>query len=218
MAQLGVGGDERLEPERAKRATVVGHDRDHRGHVALVVDLGEVAQGPAAQLGGLGQGELDRGDRVVHVRRRGDVEPVLVLAPVVPAAGDPPGPTGGGLELGEVQLPDLVRAGRWRGERGLAARGQLAAFTLVVGLKEQTLLAQQAQHGGLGDAVPVVADHRPDLAVPPCWVGQSMGPDRLADPGPGRARPRALDRVPGPGAGLMATPGPLGHADQRTEP
>src|SRR5665648_367465 len=48
--------------------------------------------------------------------------------------------------------------------------------------------------------------------------GQSMRPDRLADPGPGRPRPRSLDRVSGPGAGLMAAPGPLGHADQRTEP
>jgi hypothetical protein len=68
------------------------------------------------------------------------VEAVLVLAPVVPTPGDPPGPSGGGLELGEVQLPDLVRAGRRRGERGLAAFGEPAAFALVVRLQDQAVV------------------------------------------------------------------------------
>ena len=79
----------------------------------------------------VGQGELDGIDRVVLIPGREHVERVLVLGPVVPATGDPPGPTGGGLELGEVQLPDLVRAGRGVRERGLPALGQLAAFALV---------------------------------------------------------------------------------------
>lgn len=68
--QLGVGDDERLEPEGPEWATVVGHDRDDRPGVALGVDGREVAQRPAAQLGGLGKGELDRGYRVVLVRGR----------------------------------------------------------------------------------------------------------------------------------------------------
>jgi hypothetical protein len=68
------------------------------------------------------------------------VEAVLVLGPVVPAAGQAPGAPGGGLELGEVQLPDLVRAGRRRGERGLAAFGEPAAFALVVRLQDQAVV------------------------------------------------------------------------------
>ena len=50
--QLGVGDDERLEPEGPGWATVVGHDRGDRPHVALGVDGREVAQRRAAQLSG----------------------------------------------------------------------------------------------------------------------------------------------------------------------
>ena len=218
MAQLGVGGDERLEPEGPERAAVVGHDRDRRDEVRVGVDLARGDQWPAE--GGLvvGQGELDRSDRVVLVRGRGRVPGVFVLRPVVPAPGQAPGLAGGGLELGEVQLPDLIRAGGLGRERGLAAGGQLAAFALVVRLQDQALITQQAQDAGLGDGVPVVAAHRPDLAMTPRRVGQRVPARRVADALPGRARPRALDPGPGPGTGLMAAPGPLGHADQLTEP
>jgi len=109
VAQFGVGGDEGLEPERAERPAVVGDDRDQRLHISIDVPLGEFAERSSGQAFGLGEGELDRGDRVVLVRRRGHVPPEFVLAPVVPAAGQPPRPAGGGLELGEVQLPHLVR-------------------------------------------------------------------------------------------------------------
>src|SRR5450759_5278484 len=45
-----------------------------------------------------------------------------------------------------------------------------------------------------------------------------MRADRVADPRACRPRPRALARVSGAGACLMATPGPLGPADQLAEP
>src|SRR3712207_7508493 len=48
-AQLGVSGDERLEPEGAERPAVVGDDGDQRNHVALRVARGEVGQRPAGQ-------------------------------------------------------------------------------------------------------------------------------------------------------------------------
>ena len=139
--------------------------------VAVVVGVAGVDQRAAERGLVVGQGELDRGDRVVLVRGRGRVPGVLVLGPVVPASGQAPRPTGGGLELGEVQLPDLVRSGRVGRERGLAPGGVLAPFSLVVRLQQQALVPQQAQHGGLTDPVPVVAAHRPDLAVPPRRVG-----------------------------------------------
>lgn len=69
MTQLGVSGDERLEPERPERATVVGHDRHQRHHVALLVAAAEVDQRRAGQPLRLGQRELDRSDGVVLVRR-----------------------------------------------------------------------------------------------------------------------------------------------------
>jgi hypothetical protein len=118
------------EPERPKRSAVVGHDGDRRDHVALLVALGEVGQRAAGQVGGLGERGLDRGDRVVGVRRRCHVPARLVLAPVVPAAGQPPRAAGGGLDTGEksschtqlgpvgsVAKAALRRAASWRRSR-----------------------------------------------------------------------------------------------------
>src|SRR5690606_24969968 len=143
---------------------------------------------------------------------------VLVLRPVVPAPGDAPRAAGRGLELGEVQLPHLVRPRRFGGERGLPAGRELAAFPLVGGGQDQPFIAQQAQHGGLADPVPVVAHHGPHLAVPPCRMRQRVPPRGHAHALARRARPRPLDRGPGPGAGLPAPPRPLGHADHLAEP
>src|SRR5690606_41986840 len=99
---------------------------------------------------------------------------MLVLAPVVPTARQPPGAAGGGLELAEVQLPDLVRPGRVVGERCLASLGKLAAFALVVRGQDQPLVAQEPSHGRLADDDPVVADHGPDTAVAPCRLLHSV--------------------------------------------
>lgn len=69
MPEHRVGGDEVLEPERAKRPTVVGDQRDRDDLTGLWIS--EVAdQGHAAEHGfSLGEGEFDPGDRVVLVRR-----------------------------------------------------------------------------------------------------------------------------------------------------
>lgn len=69
----------------------------------------------------------------------------------------PPGAASGGLELGEVRLPDLVGSRRLHREGRLPPGGELAAFTLVIGLQDQPLIAQEPQNGGLGHHVPVVA-------------------------------------------------------------
>ncbi|MDX2854210.1 hypothetical protein PV342_38475 [Streptomyces sp. PA03-3a] len=143
MPQLGAGGDERLEPERAERSAVVGDDRDQRLHRAVGVPWGKLCQRPAGQPRSFCQGKLDGGDRVVLVCGGRDVPAQFVLRPVIAAAGQPPGAAGGGLELGEVQLPDLVRADRLAGERRLAPRRELPTFALVVRLQQQTLVAQQ---------------------------------------------------------------------------
>ena len=75
--------------------------------------------------------------------------PVLELGPVVPASRESPRPAGSGLELGEVQLPDLVRPGRVLRERGFAALGKLPALALVLVRQDQTPVSQPTQHCGL---------------------------------------------------------------------
>ncbi|WP_370105683.1 hypothetical protein [Streptacidiphilus sp. BW17] len=50
----------------------------------------QIDQPVPGQALGLGQGELDRCDRVVLVRGRGHVPAEFVLRPVVPAAGQTP--------------------------------------------------------------------------------------------------------------------------------
>ena len=67
-------------------------------------DRALIAQRAAEQRLVIGEGHLDGGDGVVLVRRRGQVERVLVLRPVVPAPGQPPRAPSSGLELGEVQF------------------------------------------------------------------------------------------------------------------
>ena len=86
--------------QRSERAAVVRDDRDQRLDGAVVVAAGEVDQRDPGQLGRLGQGELDGGDRVMLIGGRGRVESVLVLRPVVPTPRDAPRATGGRLELG----------------------------------------------------------------------------------------------------------------------
>jgi len=139
-----VGEDEGLEPEGPERAAVVGDDRDDwLDLTCLGVDLAEICEWVAEHGLVVGQREFDGIDRVELVRGRRDVERMLVLAPVVPTARQPPGAAGGGLELAEVQLPDLVRPGRVVGERCLASLGKLAAFALVVRWQDQPLVAQE---------------------------------------------------------------------------
>ena len=116
------------------------------------------------QLGQLDR--VDRVDRVVLVTGGPDVEGMFVLGSVVPASGQPPGPTAGGLELAEVQSPNLVRSAGLGSERGLASLSEPTPLPLILRGQDQPLVTQDTQHTRLGEHVPVMADHRPDLPVP----------------------------------------------------
>jgi len=95
---------------------------------------------------------------------------------------------------GEVELPDLVRADRLLGERRLPALGQFAALALVLITQYQAAVTP-AQHRGLGDHVPIVADHRPDLAVSPHRMVQRVLVDQLRSCLTGRSWPPALQNT-----------------------
>jgi hypothetical protein len=71
VAELRMGGDERLEAERSERAAVVGHDRhDRQDLTGVVVDAALVGErAPEERLVVDGR-ELDRVDGVVLVRGR----------------------------------------------------------------------------------------------------------------------------------------------------
>ncbi|MEY9995521.1 hypothetical protein ABIE67_007553 [Streptomyces sp. V4I8] len=108
-------------------------------------------------------------------------------------------------------------SGRWARSRRRPC-GELAPFPLVVRLQQQALVPQQPQHGRLGDAVAVVAAHRPHLAVAPGQVRERVPAGGLPDALAGRARPRSSGMRAPAGAGLVTAPGPLGHADEPAEP
>lgn len=127
----------------------------------------------------IGQGQLDRVDRVVLVTGRPDVEGMFVLGPVVPASGQPPGPTAGGLELAEVQSPNLVRPAGLGSERDLAPLSEPTPLPLILRGQDQPLVTQDTQHTRLGEHVPVMADHRPDLPVPPRRMSQRVSANQL---------------------------------------
>src|SRR5690554_1124937 len=143
---------------------------------------------------------------------------VLVLGPVVPTARDPPGAAGGGLELAEVQLPNLVRAGRVVRERCLPPFGQLPAFPLVVTGQDQPLVPQDPQHRRLGHDMPVVADHRPDLAMSPRRMRTRVRQHAFPRGITGRTRPRTLDLSTSTGLGLPAAPSPFRDAELLAPP
>src|SRR6218665_1497328 len=124
-------------------------------------------KGVSEQRFGFSQRELELGEGIVHVRCRGHVSVELILGPVVPARGDPPCATTDRFILGEIELPELVRAGRLLRERGLATLGELAALTLVVGRQDQSLITQHPQHSRLRYPVPIMTDHPPALPLPP---------------------------------------------------
>ncbi|MDQ3104468.1 MAG: hypothetical protein M3Q87_04510 [Actinomycetota bacterium] len=71
MAQRGLGSDERTEAKRLERAAVVG-DQGDRGQqlTGLLIDSTQVGQLVPEKLLGLGDGELDGGDRVELVGGR----------------------------------------------------------------------------------------------------------------------------------------------------
>ena len=99
----------------------------------------------------------------------------LIFRVVVGDAGDSPGPAASGLVLTEVELPDLVRTRRWRGERGLALLGQFPALFLVVSMEQEAFVGHDPQHRRRRKPVPLVTDHGPDLAMAPGGMLASHG-------------------------------------------
>ena len=104
------------------------------------------------------------------------------------------------------------------GERGPALGGQLAAFTLVIGLEQQTLMIQDPQHGRGGHWVTAVPGHRPHLAVTPRRMRPGDHHHGITGAVPSRGRPRTLGWAPVCGPGLPTPVGPFGDADLAGEP
>src|SRR5829696_4622942 len=130
MPQLGMGGDERGESERPKRATVVGH-QDHLGDLASLCVGDSFKQRRAEKTRGLSDGYLHASDRVVLVGRRGPMPTELILRKVARDPGGSPRAAAAGLILGEVELPHLVGAGRRFAECRLALRGEPPPLPLI---------------------------------------------------------------------------------------
>ena len=117
--------------------------------------------------------------------------------------------------LAEVQLPDLVRAGRLDAERRVPHFGQATPFALVVGLQ------QQASSSRIGSSVNglrryrTVPPERPDLALPRSRVARRDRDDNITLQRPYRMRLRPARRFRLPGPHLPARGGALGDAGGR---
>src|SRR3954469_20329020 len=149
---------------------------------------------------------------------RGQVPAVLVLGVVVAAAGQPPDPAGGGLILGEIQLPHLVRARGRLGEGRRAGLGELAPLALVVDRLQQPPAAHRPFHTGLWQALPGGAPPGEDLAVPPGRpIRRVLGHQRLSRVDHG-CRPRPLRGHADAGLGQPAVVRAPWDAGQLAEP
>src|SRR5699024_7574504 len=104
------------------------------------------------------------------------------------------------------------------GERSLATLGELAPFALVLIRQDQAAVSQPAQNRRLRHDVPVVADHRPDLAVPPERMLPGVLVDQLGRSIAGRLRPRTLRPSASPSLGLPPPPGPLRDVELSAPP
>src|SRR5699024_6274275 len=124
----------------------------------------------------------------------------------------------GSLELGEVELPHLVRGGGVLRECRPAVLSQLPALFLVLGGQQQPLITHGAQHRGLRDHMPLVAYHRPHLAVSPFRLLTRVLDHQRSGCLPRGTRPGPLRRVALAGLGLPATVSAFGHADEFAEP
>ena len=94
-------------------------------------------------------------------------------------------------------------------------------FALVGRGQDQPLVPQQPQDHRLAvhmPVVPVVADHRPDLAMSPGRVRQRMPAGEFHRGASRRPRPRPPGMGAGTGPDPPTSPGPFGHVDQLAEP
>jgi hypothetical protein len=144
--QRVVAGERVSEGHATKAWPVVRHDGDRSGcftdHVVVGVD-----DIPHAAVGtevvevedpfGLDNGPAEATERILAARRRGDGGGEAVLGGVVDDCADPPDPATGGLELGEVHLPDPVPV-------GINEDGEL----VTVGLVERNVILGGEPGGG----------------------------------------------------------------------
>ena len=144
VAQVRSGGEPAGDCDGLHGGAVVGdhHQRDDLAGVGG----GAVGDEPVPQqrLGGL-NGGLQRGDQVCGALSRGHRARQGCLGGVVHHRAQPPDALGGGLELGEVRLPDPVAAHRRLYEGLPAGCGERAALGLV----SHRLQQAPAGHGPL---------------------------------------------------------------------
>ena len=96
-----------------------------------------------------------------------DVPAELELRVVVGDTTDPPGAAVAGLELGEVELPDLIRTRRLHHERRSSSLGKLPPLGLVIDRQHSPRALQRPEHSRVGSMVAVNAHQHRDLAVTP---------------------------------------------------
>lgn len=106
VGQFGVGGDDCLEPERAERPLLLSrssprHEDAPAGHRHRSAHTRTCARRRPRRAGSR------RWRRAVRGRRY--MPSLLEFRLSVPASGDAPRPAGGGRELAEVKLPQLIR-------------------------------------------------------------------------------------------------------------
>ena len=146
--------NERGEPGRFEARPVVGGHCDRSDLAGQLVDEpvgGRLAEQPP----GLANRLLDGLDHVTVIRGGRDGVAELQLRPVVGDRADPPGAAVAGRELREVELPHLVRAGRRHHECRPPHLRVLAAFGLVVDLKQPSHALQSPVHRRVGGVMTV---------------------------------------------------------------
>ena len=209
--------DEGGEAARLEAGAVVGDERDRPDLAGRGVgDALERAGGRAAARSRRARcSTVSIASRWFWVGR--DVPAELELRPVVGDAADPPGAAHPCLELGEVELPDLVRPRGRHHERRPAGFGVLAPFGLVVDLQHPAGALQRPVDGRVGRVVAVDPHQhrdRPRAPLPGSGRRSRSRPARSGRP-PGSA---TAPSPAGPAAALLPAPvGALRHPISRRE-
>jgi hypothetical protein len=149
--QRVVAGERVSEGHATKAWPVVRHDGDRSGcftdHVVVGVDdVHHAAVGTEVveveDPFGLDNGPAEATERILAARRRGDGGGEAVLGGVVDDCADPPDPAAGGLELGEVHLPDPVPLAWWVSEHPLPQPRPRSAVCPEPGRQQQSAPAE----------------------------------------------------------------------------
>ena len=107
-------------------------------------------------------------DGVASFGGRREVRGKHTFGRVVDHTADAPGAAPGGLELGEVHLPDAVATLRRGCKSRLARRREGAPLALVAHRQQEVAALHGARHAGGRDPYAVGSEHGPDLAMTPC--------------------------------------------------